>query len=107
MPGLPGMTAWRIAGPPGTGPHCRGIDDGLTIAVDTARMSEAARTDKPLASYVLRIRGQPATLRFELDDLRTGDRRVFLGIDRLVAFLREHGLGLDGIEAAERPQGDE
>ena len=70
-------------------------------------MSEGARSDKPLASYVLRIRGQPATLRFELDDLRTGDRRVFVGIDRLVTFLREHGLGLDALVAAGRPQGDE
>ena len=79
----------------------------MTIAADTARMSEAARSDKPLASYVLRIRGRPATLRFELDDLRTGDRRVFVRIDRLVAFLREHGLGLDRIEAGGHPQGDE
>jgi hypothetical protein len=100
------MAAWRIAGPPGTGPHCRGIDDGLTIAADTARMSEGARSDKPLASYVLRIRGQPATLRFELDDLRTGDRRVFVGIDRLAAFLRERGFGFDSIESGRRSQGD-
>ena len=70
----------------------------MTIAADTARMPEAARSDKPLASYVLRIRGRPATLRFELDDLRTGNRRVFAKIDRLVAFLREQGLGLDNVE---------
>ncbi|HSC63795.1 MAG TPA: hypothetical protein VLD35_09190 [Caldimonas sp.] len=61
-------------------------------------MSDAARSDKPLASYVLRVRGRPATLRFELDDLRTGDRRVFARADRLLAYLREHGLGVDDIE---------
>ena len=70
-------------------------------------MSEAARSDKPLASYVLRVRGRPATLRFELDNLRTGDRRVFDGIGRLVAFLREHGLGLDSIETDGGSRGDE
>ena len=86
--------------------HCHGIDDGLTVSADTARMSEAARSDKPLASYVLRIRGRPASLRFELDDLRTGDRRVFASVDRLMAFLREHGLQLHDIDPGRAGRSD-
>lgn len=66
-------------------------------------MSDTVRPDKPLASYVLRIRRRAATLRFELDDLRTGDRRVFVGIDRLVAFLHRHGFAPEGIEPGEWP----
>lgn len=76
------------------------------IGADTARMAEASRSDKPLASYVLRIRGRPATLRFELDDLRTGDRRIFIRIDRLVTFLQARGLGLDSLESSSRPPAD-
>lgn len=58
-------------------------------------MSDAARHAPPLASYVLRVRGQPATLRYELHNLRTGERRVFVRADRLAAFLRQQGLGLE------------
>ena len=64
-------------------------------------MSPARRPEKPLASYVLRIRGRPPILRFELDDLRTGERRVFARPDRLVAFLQHRGHGLEGLEAVE------
>jgi hypothetical protein len=67
---------------------------------------ELAIAQPALTRHHLRICGRPATLRFELDDLRTGDRRVFVRIDRLVAFLREHGLGLDSVESGGRPQGD-
>ena len=63
-------------------------------------MPDAARRDQPLASYVLRVRGRPATLRYELCDLRSGDRRVFVKVDRLAAFLREQGLALADLESA-------
>ena len=64
-------------------------------------MPEASRTEQPLASYVLRVRGRPATLRYELHNLRTGDRRVFFNADRLAAFLHEQGQdGLDGAPSA-------
>jgi hypothetical protein len=46
----------------------------------------------PLASFVLRVTGRPATLRYELHDLRTGDRRHFARADLLAAFLRAQGL---------------
>jgi hypothetical protein len=59
-------------------------------------MPHAARDDnRPLASYVLRIRGRPAILRYELHDLRTGERRVFLRVERLLDFLRMQGLVID------------
>ncbi len=55
-------------------------------------MVDLTRANQPLASYVLRIRGRPAVVRYELHDLRSGDRRVFVRVDRLVAFLRQRGL---------------
>ena len=58
-------------------------------------MADDARTTPPLASYVLRIRGRPATLRYKLHDLRSGERRVFLSAERLAAYLREHGLEVE------------
>ena len=64
-------------------------------------MSEGRRPEKPLASYVLRIRGHSPILRFELDDLRTGERRVFVRPDRLVVFLQQRGQGLEGLEPVE------
>ena len=64
-------------------------------------MSPTRRPDKPLASYVLRIRGLPPILRFELDDLRTGDRRIFARLDRLLVFLQQHGQGRESIEPVE------
>ena len=61
-------------------------------------MPDSVHPDLPLASYVLRVRGQPATLRYELHNLRTGDRRVFRKAERLAAFLREQGL--DSLDSA-------
>ena len=58
-------------------------------------MPDATRDDRPLASYVLRVRGRPAILRYELHDLRTGERRVFLRVERLLDFLRMQGLVID------------
>ncbi len=55
-------------------------------------MPDLTPADRPLASYVLRIRGRPAVVRYELHDVRTGARRVFVRVDRLVAFLRQRGL---------------
>lgn len=55
-------------------------------------MADVTQADQPLASYVLRIRGRPAVVRYELHDLRSGVRRVFVRVDRLVAFLRQRGL---------------
>ena len=55
-------------------------------------MADVTQADQPLASYVLRIRGRPAVLRYELHDLRSGTRRVFFRVDRLMAFLRQRGL---------------
>jgi hypothetical protein len=49
----------------------------------------------PLASYVLRVKGRPATLVFELQDVRTGRRRRFSQAAALVVFLAQHGLSLD------------
>ena len=71
-------------------------------------MSDAARREQPLASYVLRVRGRPATLRYELCDLRSGERRVFVRVDRLAAFLRDQGLALADLESASQQpaQGD-
>jgi hypothetical protein len=58
-------------------------------------MPDATRDDRPLASYVLRVRGRPAILRYELHDLRTGERRVFQRVQRLLDFLRMQGLVID------------
>lgn len=78
-----------------------GIDVGLTPPPDTVRMPDRVHPDLPLTSYVLRVRGQPATLRYELHNLRTGDRRVFLKAERLAAFLREQGL--DSLDSSASP----
>ena len=77
------------------------IDGGLTLHPDTVRMPASKHPDLPLASYVLRVRGRPATLRYELHNLRTGDRHVFLKAERLAAFLREQGL--DSLDSAASP----
>ena len=69
-------------------------------------MAEDARTTPPLASYVLRIRGRPATLRYELHDLRSGERRVFLSAGRLAAHLRKHGLEIEDARAGTGALGD-
>ena len=46
---------------------------------------------RPLASYVLRVRGRPATLRFELHDVRSGEKHTFTRSESVVAFLLRHG----------------
>jgi hypothetical protein len=48
--------------------------------------------DAPLASFVLRVRGQPARLTYELHNVRTGERKRFTRLSSLVAFLREQGI---------------
>ena len=77
------------------------IDVGLTPRPDTVGMPDSSLPDLPLTSYVLRVRGRPATLRYELHNLRTGDRHVFLKAERLAAFLREQGL--DSLDSAASP----
>ncbi len=57
--------------------------------------------EPPLASYVLRVQGRPATLRYELHNLRSGERRVFFKADRLAAHLRQ--LGLEGLTGGAEP----
>ena len=44
---------------------------------------------------MLRVKGRPATLVYELHDVRTGQRRRFTQAAKLVAFLAQHGLALD------------
>ena len=53
------------------------------MATHTSRMSEGRRPEKPLASYVLRIRGHSPILRFELDDLRIDIRALQLRLYQL------------------------
>jgi len=60
---------------------------------------------KPLASYVLRVRGRPATLRFEIVNLRDGTRHVFSKSRSVVAFLQMHGLELGDAAAADDEEG--
>ena len=50
---------------------------------------------QPLASYVLRVRGTPATLRFELLNVRDGARHVFKRAQSVMVFLQAHGIRLD------------
>jgi hypothetical protein len=56
-------------------------------------MAKTPDRDTPLASFVLRVRGQPARLRFELLDVRTGKRRSFANLAKLSTHLL--ALGLD------------
>jgi hypothetical protein len=55
---------------------------------------------RPLASYVLRVRGRPATLHYELIDLRSGLRHVFRRAESVTAFLQKNGLSADDAAAA-------
>lgn len=64
----------------------------MTVAANNGGMTTRSADDPPLASYVLRVIGKPATLRYELHDVRTGERRRFSRADKLAAFLRQHGL---------------
>jgi hypothetical protein len=54
---------------------------------------------RPLGSYVLRVRGRPATLLYEVIDLRSGARHLFRRSESVLAFLRRSGLQEDGVEA--------
>jgi hypothetical protein len=54
-------------------------------------MIKDPRKGAPLASFVLRVTGRPAIVRYELHDLRTGTKRRFTRADSLAAFLREQG----------------
>jgi hypothetical protein len=64
----------------------------VTVRADTAVVITRPSPEAPLASFVLRVVGRPATLRYELHDLRTGQRHRFSRSEALVAFLRERGL---------------
>jgi len=55
-------------------------------------MPERRPPQAPLASYVLRVTGRPAVLRYELHDVRTGERHRFVRADTLMAFLNARGL---------------
>ena len=57
------------------------FDAPLTRGAETCGMPEASPDDRPLASYVLRVRGRPAILRYEPHDLRNGERRIFLRVE--------------------------
>ncbi len=59
-------------------------------------MPKESPPDAPLASFVLRVRGQPARLAFELHNVRTGERKRFTRLASLVAFLHEQGIAQDG-----------
>ena len=74
----------------------------MTLGAQTCRMADrrSDATKPPLASYVLRVTGQPAVLRYELHDVRTGQRHRFLRADALLAFLRAHGIADDPLQLA-------
>ncbi len=55
-------------------------------------MTSESDREAPLASFVLRVRGQPARLRYELLDVHTGERRRFSSLARLSAHLQSLGL---------------
>ncbi len=67
----------------------------MTVRRNNAGMTNDGRDDAPLASFVLRVVGRPATLRYELHDVRTGDKRRFHRAETLAAFLRAQGLTLE------------
>jgi hypothetical protein len=71
----------------------------VTLAPHTALMGAASDRETPLASFVLRVRGQPARLRYELLDVRTGERRRFTRLEKLSAHLRALGLHPDHLGA--------
>jgi len=63
-------------------------------------MPKESPPDAPLASFVLRVRGQPARLAFELHNVRTGERKRFTRLASLTAFLREQGIEQDDVPIA-------
>jgi len=62
-------------------------------------MANAPDRDTPLASFVLRVRGQPARLRYELLDVKTGERHRFASLQKLAEHLRALGLDPDHLAA--------
>jgi hypothetical protein len=58
---------------------------------------------RPLASYVLRVRGRPASLCFELLDVRSGERHLFRKSASVVAFLQRNGLRPDDAATNDPP----
>jgi hypothetical protein len=65
-----------------------------------------ADESKPLASYVLRVRGRRACLRYELLDLRTGERHVFRRTESVSEFLQQAGLLGGNAEAEDEVSGE-
>ena len=63
----------------------------MTTQSDAAPPASAGRA-QPLASYVLRVRGRPAALVYELVNVSTGAQLRFRSPARLADFLRRHGL---------------
>ena len=82
-----------------------------TRSASTTSCGSVRNTSKPLASYVLRVRGKPASLRYELVNLRDGAKHVFRRAQSVAAFLQAHGIRLDDLpepgdastEGSERP----
>jgi hypothetical protein len=72
----------------------------LTRPWHHAIVPKESPSDAPLASFVLRVRGQPARLTFELHNVRTGERRRFTRLASLAAFLREQGIEHDDLPIA-------
>jgi hypothetical protein len=70
----------------------------MTQRAHTAGMNASPDRKPPLASFVLRVRGQPARLHFELLDLRTGERRRFASLAKLSTHLRALGLELGNLD---------
>lgn len=62
-------------------------------------------TQAVLASFVLRVSGQPAAMIYELHNVRTGERHRFHRADALAAFLRLQELEPDQA-ALYGPSGD-
>ena len=50
----------------------------------------------PLASFVLRVSGRPVRLRYELHNVRTGERHCFTRAAALAAFLCMQGVVDEG-----------
>lgn len=70
----------------------------MTLASHSGDMAAASDRETPLASFVLRVRGQPARLTYELLDLRSGERRRFTSVAKLCAHLRSLGIDPEGLD---------
>jgi hypothetical protein len=57
--------------------------------------------EKPLTSFLVRVHGRPASLRFEIVNLLDGARHVFRRPHSLLLFLQSHGLEPGGGTEAE------